>query len=174
MRAIKHTKLLKILILLVDILLFLIIIRYCKITSFCLTLFNLISPIIIGFGISWLIKPIMKYFNKRLNIILSTILTYSLLLIFVALFVYFLSPVIFHETKSIIPMIMEFYSNLPVDVKNKIDIPKISYKLINITVSVKDVIINLFYSFFISYYFLIDNKKITKWISKYTTNSLIR
>ena len=65
MKALKQTKLLKILILFVDILLFLVIIRECKVTSFCLTIFNLISPIIIGFGISWLIKPIMNYFNKN-------------------------------------------------------------------------------------------------------------
>ena len=90
MKALKQTKRLKILILLVDILLFLVIIRECKVTSFCLTIFNLISPIIIGFGISWLIKPIMNYFNKRFSKLLSTIITYSILLIIVALFVYFL------------------------------------------------------------------------------------
>ena len=173
MKALKQTKLLKILILLVDILLFLVIIRECKVTSFCLTIFNLISPIIIGFGISWLIKPIMNYFNKKFSKLLSTIITYSILLIIVALFGYFLIPIRIEEIVNIILIIMDFYSNLPINIRSKIDIPKISYKIINVTVSVKDAIINLFYSFFISYYFLIDNKKITKWISKYTPAKLI-
>lgn len=173
MNKIKIKNLIKLLLILLIVLTGLFIVRECKITSFCLTIFNLLSPIFIGYVIAWLLKPIMNYFNRRYNRVISVIITYLIIILFVGLFSYYLIPIVIDEVNHIIPIIGKLYNSLPLDIKSRIDITKISYKLINITVSVKDVFINIFYSIFISYYFLFDNKLISKYIGRYTPNDLV-
>ena len=164
MVKIRNSKLLKLLIILVDILLLLVVIRECKITNFCCTIFKLVSPVIIGYVIAWILKPIVNKFSKNYSYTASTIICYFLIIIIILIFGYFLVPFITNESKHIIPMLENIY---------KIDVKQLSYKLINITISVKDIILNLFYSLFISYYFLVDNKRVTRFIAKYTPSKLV-
>ena len=173
MVKIRNSKLLKLLIILVDILLLLVVIRECKITHFCCTIFNLISPVLIGYVIAWILKPIVNRLSKNYSYTVSTIICYFLIIVVILIFGYFLVPFIRDESKHIIPMLESIYNRIPNHVLSKIDVKQISYKLINITISVKDIILNLFYSLFISYYFLVDNKRITKFIAKYTPSKLI-
>ena len=168
MVKIRNSKLLKLLIILVDILLLLVVIRECKITHFCCTILNLISPVIIGYVIAWILKPIVNKLSKNYSYTGSTIICYFFIIIVILIFGYFLVPFIKNESKHIIPMLESLYNRIPNHILSKIDVKQLSYKLINITISVKDVILNLFYSLFISYYFLVDNKRITKFIAKYT------
>lgn len=173
MKKIKNSKLLKLLIILIDTILILYLIKECKITHFCYTIINLISPIFIGYTISWIIKPFVNKLNNKLNIIISIIITYITIIIIILLFIYLLIPFIIKEIINIIPLLKNIYNKLPYEYLNKINITKISNKIITITTSIKDIILNIFYSIFISYYFLRDNKKITKIISKYTPSTLI-
>ena len=173
MIKIKNSKLLKLLIVLVDFLLILIVIRECKITNFCCTILKLISPVIIGYIIAWLLKPIMNIFTKKFNNIVSSIITYLLLIIILGIFGYCFVPFIIKESRNIIPYLENMYNKIPNHLINKIDIKQVSFKLYNLTINIKDIIINLFYSIFISYYFLVDNKRISKFIAKYTPKSLI-
>ena len=173
MVKIKNSKLLKLLIILVDILLLLVVIRECKITHFCCTIFNLISPVLVGYVIAWILKPIVNRLSRNYSYTASTIICYFLIIVVILIFGYFLVPFIRNESKHIIPMLENIYNHIPNHILSKIDIKQISYKLINITISVKDIILNLFYSLFISYYFLVDNKRITRFIAKYTPSKLI-
>ena len=173
MVKIRNSKLLKLLIILVDILLLLVVIRECKITHFCCTILNLISPVIIGYVIAWILKPIVNKLSKNYSYTGSTIICYFFIIIALLIFGYFLVPFIKDESKHIIPMLESLYNRIPNHILSKIDVKQLSYKLINITISVKDVILNLFYSLFISYYFLVDNKRITKFIAKYTPGKLV-
>ena len=173
MVKIKNSKLLKLLIILVDILLLLIVIRECKITHFCCTIFNLISPVLVGYVIAWILKPIVNRLSRNYSYTASTIICYFLIIVVILIFGYFLVPFIRNESKHIIPMLENIYNHIPNHILSKIDVKQISYKLIYITISVKDIILNLFYSLFISYYFLVDNKRITKFIAKYTPSKLI-
>lgn len=173
MIKIKNSKLLKLLVLLIDIILVLYLIRECKITHFCCTIINLISPIFIGYIISWIIKPLVNKLNNKFNINISIIITYLIILILLILFCYLLVPFIIKEVINILPLLKNIYNKLPYEYIKNININRISSKIINITISIKDIILNIFYSLFISYYFLRDNKKITKFISKYTPSKLI-
>ena len=173
MVKIKNSKLLKLLIILVDILLLLVVIRECKITHFCCTIFNLISPVLVGYVIAWILKPIVNRLSRNYSYTASTIICYFLIIVVILIFGYFLVPFIRNESKHIIPMLENIYNHIPNHILSKIDVKQISYKLINITISVKDIILNLFYSLFISYYFLVDNKIITRFIAKYTPSKLI-
>lgn len=173
MVKIKNSKLLKLLIILVDILLLLVVIRECKITHFCCTIFNLISPVLVGYVIAWILKPIVNRLSRNYSYTASTIICYFFIIVVILIFGYFLVPFIRNESKHIIPMLENIYNHIPNHILSKIDVKQISYKLINITISVKDIILNLFYSLFISYYFLVDNKRITRFIAKYTPSKLI-
>ncbi len=173
MVKIRKSKLLKLLIILVDILLLLVVIRECKITNFCCTIFKLVSPVIIGYVIAWILKPLVNKFSKNYSYTASTIICYFLIIIIILIFGYFLVPFITNESKHIIPMLENIYNHIPNHILSKIDVKQLSYKLINITISVKDVILNLFYSLFISYYFLVDNKRVTRFIAKYTPSKLV-
>lgn len=173
MNKIKYIKLRKIILLLLIIYLLLLIIRMCNILEICCTIINLISPIFIGFTISWILKPIVLYLNNYLNEKVSIPLTYALLIIIISLIGYFFIPVLIKEVKNIIPLLVDLINKIPKEYTKNIDMTKIGEKLINCTSNIKNVLLNLFYSVFISYYFLLSHKSVSKFISKYTPSSLI-
>ena len=167
----KESYLKKILFLFLDVLLFLYIIKECKLIGFCFSLIALISPLFFGYIISWLLKPIMLKFNKHFNTIISTIITYVLLSVIIGLMGYFTIPIIIKEVKNLIPNIVDFYNNLPVNIKDSINISEIASKMLimvnNCTNNIKIIGLNIFYSLFISYFYLISHKEVSKFISKY-------
>ena len=90
MVKIRNSKLLKLLIILVDILLLLVVIRECKITHFCCTILNLISPVIIGYVIAWILKPIVNKLSKNYSYTGSTIICYFFIHFIEHIFVFLL------------------------------------------------------------------------------------
>lgn len=175
MKKVKNSKLLKLLIILVDVLLSLYLIKMCKITHFCCTILSLISPLFIGYVIAWVFKPLVNMLSSKLNIKVSysIILLYIFLVLVLFLFCYFLFPFIINEIKNLIPVLREFYYMIPREYISNINIGKISSMVVSVTINVKDIILSLFYSFFISFYFLRDNKMVTRVLAKFTPSSLI-
>jgi predicted PurR-regulated permease PerM len=177
MKIVKNNKLIKIFLILANFLLILFIIKECKLTEFCLTILNLISPVIFGFAISWLIKPIMLYFNKYFNIYISTSLTYIILVSSIIIIGYYLIPLVIKEIINLIPSIIKLYRMLPPRIINNINFNEISKKVLllinNCTSNLKNIFLNIFYSCFISFYFLLSNKAVSKFISKYIPSKLI-
>ena len=174
---IKDRYLKKFLLILLNILVFLIIIKECKLIGFCYTMITLISPLFLGYVIAWLLKPIMLKFNKKFNTIVSSILTYVLLIIIVGLVGYFFIPVVIKEIKNIIPDAINLYHRFPKNFTNNINLNEIGSKILKIvndcTSNIKSVILNIFYSLFISYYYLISHKQVSKFIGKYLPSKLL-
>lgn len=174
---IKVSFLKKILLILLNIIAILLIIKESKIIGFCCTFFSLISPIIFGYIIAWLIKPIMLKINKRFSLAISSCLTYLIFITLIGLIGYFFIPVVINEIKKIIPDIIKFYYNLPPKITNNIDINRVATKALsfinNCTINIKNIILNIFYSIFISYYFLISHHTVSKFIAKYIPHNLI-
>ena len=176
MMKIKDAYLKKIFLILINILISIFIIKECKILGFCITILTLVSPIFFGYVIAWLLKPIMLKFNKKFNTIISSILTYVILILIVSLIGYFFIPIVIKEVKNLIPNIIKLYKNLPPKITDNINLSKIGEKALIIinkyTTNAKNIFLTIFYSLFISYYYLIFHKEVTKFISKYIPSKL--
>lgn len=171
MKKIKNPLLIKILLVLLIVLIFLFIIKECKLTNFCITIINLTSPLFFGYIIAWLLKPIMLKFNKKLSLRLSTCLTYGLIFILFALIIYFFVPIIIKEIKNIWPLITKLYAELPSELVKNMSLNEVGEKVLQIinnwTSNIKNIIANIFYSVFISFYFLLGHEKVTNFFKKY-------
>ena len=94
----------KTLITLINIILIICIIKICKITGFCLTIFNLISPLFFGYVIAWIIRPIIINLKKyNIKPLISTLTLYILLIGTITLLLITLIPKMIVETKNILP-----------------------------------------------------------------------
>lgn len=173
---IKENLLKKVLLILLNFLLILIIIKECKLIGFCYTIISVISPLFIGYVIAWLLKPIMLKFNNYFNIKISSAITYILITIILGIMGYFFIPVVVKEVKNLIPNVINFYHKLPNNIKNNIDINTLGTKVLtivsNYTNNAKIILLNTFYSIFISYFYLVGHKGVTKFISKYIPGNL--
>ena len=165
----KEPLLRKILYLLLIILVFLFIIKECKLIGFCFTIISLISPLFFGFVIAWLLKPIMLKINKKFNTTICTILTYVIIAIIIFILGFITIPIIIKEIKNIIPLIIDIYQKIPY----KINIDKMLTIINNKTLKLKTIILNIFYSTFISFFYLLSHKEVSKSIKKYTPSKLI-
>ena len=177
MMILKDKYLKKIFFVLINMLLILIIIKECKLFGFCYGLISILLPVVIGYVISWLLKPIMLKFNKRFNTTISILLTYLILIGIIGLLGYFLIPIIIKEIKNIIPYISNIYKKLPNNIKSNININSIGKKALiifnNITNDFKNVLVIIFYSLFISYFFLVNHKEVSYYIGKHLPHDLV-
>lgn len=177
MKQIKNKKLLNILLFLANILIAIIIIKEFKILNFCHVILTLISPLFIGYGIAWLIKPVMFYFNKYFKTITSTVITYTLLALLFSLIAYLAVPVIINEIKILIPQLSSMYKKIDPNILNKIDFNGLSNKVLNFlnkfTINIKDLTLTIFYSLFISFFFLTNHKDVSKFLGRYVPSNLI-
>lgn len=177
MKQLKNKKLLNILLFLSNILLVIIIIKEFKILDFCHTIIVLIAPLFWGYGIAWLIKPIMFYFNKYFDTIASTVITYSLLILLIVFMCYLAIPVIINEIKVLIPQITNMYKNLDPLILDKIDLSIIGSKVISIinkyTINIKDLLLTSFYSLFISFFFVTNHEVVSEFFAKKVPPNLI-
>lgn len=173
---VKETHLRKILLILLIFLTFLFVIKESRLIGFCCTFLSILSPLFIGYIIAWLLKPIMLKFNKRWSVVTSSIITYILLSLIIILIGYLFIPVVIKEIKNLIPNIIDFYQNLPSNIKNNIDLNKLGTKALtiinNCTNNLKTIILNTFYSIFISYFYLVGHKGVTEFIGKYIPSKL--
>ena len=174
----KAKDLKKLLLILLIILVFFYIIKISKLIGFCCTILNILSPLLIGYVIAWLIKPIMLKFNKRFNVVTSSIITYVLFTIIIGFIGYLFIPIVIKEIKNLIPQIIDFYNNLPNNIKDNIDLNKVGTKALSIinncTNNLKTILLNIFYSLFISYFYLVRHKEVSKLISKYLPSKLTK
>ena len=166
MNKIKNLRLLKIFLFLANILLLLFIIKECKILNFCCIIISLVSPCIFGFVIAWVIKPVMLFFNKKFNTYISSALTFLLMGLIIFLIGYFLVPIIIREFSNLLPNIITFYKKYSSKIISYINIGDIGKKFIRCTIGLKDILINLFYAFFIAFFFLTNHEETTRFISK--------
>ncbi|MDD4187542.1 MAG: AI-2E family transporter [Bacilli bacterium] len=172
MKQIKTKKLLNILLFLANILILIIIIKEFKILNFCHIILTLISPLFIGYGIAWLIKPVMFYFNQYFKTITSTIITYTLLVLLLALITYLSVPVIINEIKILIPELSLMYKKINPDILN-IDFTKVITLVNKFSINIKDSVLTIFYSLFISFFFLTNHQEVSKFLGKHAPNNLI-
>ena len=177
MKQIKNKKLLNIFLILANILLAIFIIKEFKVLDFCHTILTLISPLFWGYAIAWLIKPIMFYFNKYFKTLYSTIITYSLLILVIGIVSYLAIPIIIHEIKILIPQITNMYKNLDPLILNRIDLGAIGTKVLTVlnkyTTNIKDMFLTIFYSLFISFFFLTNHKSVSHFFAKKVPPKLI-
>ena len=177
MIKIKINELVKIALLLVNILLAIFIIEKFQILGFCYTIMTLISPIFFGYGLAWLLKPVMFFFKGYFKEKLAILITYLLGVLILFSIGYFLIPIIITEVRSLIPQVVDMYSSLSPGIKDNIDFKVISTKIISslnkYTINVKDIVLNIFYSVFISYFLLLNHRKISSFLSKRTCSVLI-
>lgn len=177
MKYLKNKRLINIFLILINILIFIYIIKEFKILNFCYTLITLISPIFFGYAVAWLIKPVMLFFNKYFKEWVSVVISYILIVGIVGLICYFTIPIIIHEIKNLIPVIVKTYKNLDPLILENIDLNIIGTKVLAVmndyTIHIKDILLNIFYSVFISYYFLINHKSISNFFAKKVPHKLI-
>ncbi|MDD4706406.1 MAG: AI-2E family transporter [Bacilli bacterium] len=177
MRYIKNINLLDLFLVLINILLIIFIIEKFRILGFCYTIITLISPIFFGYALAWILKPLMFFFNKYFNDKIAVLFTYLLIVLFLAIISYLAVPVIINEIKSLIPQILNIYENLNPIISDNVDFKAIGTKVITIlnryTINIKDIILNIFYALFISYFFLIKHQEISKILGSKLPSELI-
>lgn len=178
MKQIKNIKLINLFLILVNILLAVFLLEKFKLLGFCYTIITLISPIFFGYTIAWILKPVMFYFNKYFKEKIATALTFILLLLILSLISYFAVPIIINEIKSLIPHIIKMYQNLHPVILENIDFKMYGTKIINsineFMINIKDILLNIFYSIFISYFFLLNHHQVSKFFSTKAPSELIK
>lgn len=177
MKKLKNAKLIKYFLILINILLLLLIIKEIKFINFFCTVFDLIIPVFVGFTIAWLIKPIMLKFNKYFNTLISSVITYLIIGSVIIILGYISIPVIISEIKNLIPSIIALYEGISPEIMEKINLNDIINKIIafinSCSVNIKNIILNLFYSLFISFFFLIRHLETSLFLRKYIPGDLI-
>lgn len=138
---------------------------------------TLISPIFFGYAVAWFLKPLMVFFNKYFNDKIAVFFTYLLIILFLSIISYLAVPIIINEIKSLIPQIINIYENLNPIIIDNVDFKAIGTKVITIlnryTISIKDILLNIFYALFISYFFLIKHAEISKFLGSKLPSELI-
>ncbi len=81
--------------------------KEAKIMSFICTIFKILSPLFIGFAITWVLNPLVdKLENKGLNRCLSSIIVFALFVIILAVILILIIPILYHQ-------IIDFTDNIP-------------------------------------------------------------
>ena len=114
----------------------------------------------------------MLFFNKKFNTYISSALTFLLMGLVIFLIGYFLVPIIIREFSNLLPNIITFYKKYSSKIISYINIGDIGKKFIRCTIGLKDILINLFYAFFIAFFFLTNHEDTTRFISKRVPSKL--
>lgn len=81
--------------------------KEAKIMSFICTIFTILSPLFIGFAITWVLNPLVdKLENKGLNRCLSSIVVFVSFVLILALILVLIIPILYHQ-------IIDFTDNIP-------------------------------------------------------------
>ena len=167
----------------------LIALKQLKLFSVIMGILKVISPLFIGFVISWLSYPLhKKMLDKGLNKVISALIIFLMIIGIVLLFIYIFIPVIYNQVNDLIsniPTILSSISDFFANHFNKLDIKGIDIDsiknglltatedyIINFTSNLPNNIINLVKGLFsalgiillsliISIYMLIDYDNIT-------------
>lgn len=168
------------LITLINIILILLIIKICKITGFCLTIINLISPLFFGYCIAWLIRPIVLKLKKyKIKPLISTIIIYILVIGVLIILLLTLIPQIINQSKNLINVLNSYISTKPFLIKLKsilLSSKTITNILSNMNSPLKHTISCLsttIYSIIISFFFSINIIKISPKLINYIPKNII-
>lgn len=168
------------LIILLNILLILIIIKVCKITGFCLTIIDLISPLFFGYIISWIIRPVSDFLKKyKINPIISSTILYLLIIGIIIILFINLVPRIIKDIKDLLPSLEKFINSNQYlsKVKNMLVKSNIGSRVANnLNGSVKNIfntLATILYSFIISFFLSVHQIKINSKIFKNIPNKLL-
>ena len=147
-----------VLIILLIVLVSIYIIRYLKIIGFCTIILSIISPLFIGYILSWILRPLVD--KIKFNRVIVTLIIYILFLGGVILILFNLIPIIIEQVKNIIPLI-KYYINhnsfiYKMYLKLNLEIVfNSNIKLMNNYVNnVFNIVLNIFYSLLFGFYFL--------------------
>ena len=165
---------------LINIILSILVIKICKITGFCFTIINLVSPLFFGYIISWIVRPLIEKLKMhKIKPVISIIIIYIIMiLIFIAILLILL-PKFTYEVKNIITGINELINNNPILKKiKKILLNNILLTNIisNIKIPLKNIVgvlSTIIYSLIISFFLSIKNIKIKKILVKYFPTKII-
>ena len=177
MKKLKNMLLVKIVLILIIILLSLIIIKECKILGFCYTMMMLLSPLLFGYVIAWLLKPIMLYFNKYFNLILSSTLTFLLVAGLAFVLGYYGLPIIIKEVKGLVNFCLNMYAKIDPNLLKNVDVGAIGSKVLSwlngLVVTLKNLVLNSFYSLFVAFFFLVNHREVSNLIASKVPTDLI-
>lgn len=81
--------------------------KEANIFSFIVTIFTILSPLFIGFAITWVLNPLVdKFENKGLNRCISSIIVFVSFVLILAVILVLIIPILYHQ-------IMDFTVNIP-------------------------------------------------------------
>lgn len=169
---------LNILITLLIILVSIYIIRTLKIMGTCCMILSILSPLLFGYVLSWIIKPIVD--KIKFNRVVTTIIIYLLFAGLITLILFNLIPLIISETKKIIPIIKYYilHNRTLLNIYESLNIKNIITSNIknmnNCLNNIFSIGINIVYSLIFSFYFLIrkDNFDFFKFIPRKLRNNI--
>ena len=177
MKQIKNLFLVKIALILVILLLIIIIIRESRVLEFSLIIISLLTPLFFGFVLAWVIKPIMFYLNRYFNTILASTITYFLLFLLLALIAFLAAPVILKEARDLINYLTDLYKELDPNFLKNIDLNDLGEKSLvymnNLLKNIRNIIMNIIYTIFISFFFLINHRKVSAFLAQRIPTDLI-
>ncbi len=170
----------KLLIILLNILLLLVIVKLCKITGFCLTLLNLISPLFFGYVLAWIIRPVIEWLKKRgINRVFGNIIIYVFLIGLIIVIGVTLIPRIMKDLNNLLPSLVDFINNnkylskLKSLVLNKELSSNLMGTLNNSFKSIFNSCATIIYSFIISFFLSVNNIKINDKFLTFIPNKLL-
>ena len=166
------------LIILLIILISIYIIKLLKLMGICCMILSILSPLFFGYTISWILRPVV---NKiRFNRTIATLLIYLLFIGIVVFSILKIVPLLFLETKKVIPIVRYYviHNKYLLKVYNNINIKRIfinNIKYMNSCLNnILGVSINIIYSLIFGFLFLItkESKNYFKFIPKKLKRSI--
>ena len=99
-----------------------IIAREWGIISFVLSVLKVLSPLFIGFAVAWILNPIVKKMEQKgIPRMISSLLLYSLLVIFLIVFIRILIPTIYNQLNELLNNLPEIFNGVEEYVTNIFD-----------------------------------------------------
>lgn len=140
----KILKIIYVLIITLTIYIFILLCREFKIFKILISILKLLSPLFIGIIIAYLLNPLVKKFDGKLNRKLIVTIIYLLIILLISLFCIYLYPKIENEVLELMDNIPIIMDEINVVINNIIH--KVSYSSEH-TINVKNILNNYFNNF---------------------------
>lgn len=99
-----------------------IILREWGVIGFILSILKVISPLFIGFIVAWIFNPIVKRLEQKgLPRIIGSLLVYSILIIFLTVFIRILVPTIYNQLNELLSNLPEIFTGIESYANNLLD-----------------------------------------------------
>jgi len=139
------------------------IIRVLKITGICCMFLSILSPLFLGYIISWIIKPLVD--KIKFNRVVITLIVYILFLGLIFLILINIVPLILKEIKNIYPVIKYYvlHNKILYNLYKSLNLQSIlsnSLSYFNYCINnIFGIFMNVIYSLIFGFYFLISKNK---------------